>query len=141
MTSLGAISSRDIYHKLCNKDKRFEELDHSLAVARISSGCFLIVAAGVALFRQGVLDVLFWPSPLQVGALFAPFIGGLFWKGGTREGAVAGILVGVAMALTDMLGIYAWPERVLFPILGSFIAWVVVSHWSKHSQRGFLSKI
>lgn len=54
---------------------------------------------------------------------------------------MAGVLVGVAMALTDMLGIYAWPERVQFPILGSFIVWVAVSYWWKHSQLGILSRI
>lgn len=141
ITSLGAITSRDIYHKLFNKNKKFDELKHSLSIARISSAFFLSVAALIALFFNGVLDVLFWPSPLQVGALFVPIVGGLFWKGATREGAVAGILAGAVMALIDMTGIYVWPERVLFPVLGSFIVWVVVSLWSKKTKLGFLSKI
>lgn len=141
MTSLGAITSRDIYHKLLNKGEDFDKLKHSLFVARISSVFFLMVAALIALFYKGVLHVLFWPSPLQVGALFAPFIGGLFWKGATREGAVAGILMGAAMALVDMTGFYVWPERVIFPILGSLVVWIAVSHWSKKSDLGILSKI
>jgi len=141
MTSLGALASRDIYHKLFNKDKDFNKMPHSLTVARTSSVFFLIAAALVALFFKGVLRVLFWLSPLQVGALFAPLIGGMFWKGATREGAVAGIITGALIALTDMTGLYTWPERVIFPVLGSFVVWVIVSYLSKKYNLGFLSKI
>ena len=141
ITSLGAITSRDIYHILFNKTKRFDELKRALPIARISSACFMIIAALIALFFKGVLDVLFWPSPLQVGAMFVPINGGLFWKGATREGAVAGILTGAIMALIDMTGLYPWPERVLFPILGCLVVWVFVSLISKKSNLGFLSKI
>ena len=141
MTSLGAIVSRDIYHKLFHREKEFDNLKYSLKIARVSSVCFLLTAAMIAVFFKGVLSVLFWPSPLQVGALFVPLIGGLFWKGATREGAVAGIFAGAAMALTDMTGLFVWPERVLFPILGSFMVWVVVSVLSRRMKLGFLSRI
>jgi len=127
MTSLGALATRDIYHKLLNKDKDLDSLKHSLAIARISSLGFLMIAALVAIFTKGVLHVLFWPSPLQVGALFVPLIGGMFWKGATRAGAVAGIIGGAGMALIEMTGIFVWPERVLFPLLGSLIIWWLVS--------------
>jgi len=141
MTSLGAISSRDVYHKLFNNHKKFNELQYSLSVARISAAGFLIAATFIALFNKGVLDVLFWPSPLQIGAVFAPFIGGLFWKAATREGAVAGIMAGALLALVDMTGLYMWPERVIFPVLGSCIVWILVSLWSKKKSLGFLSKM
>jgi len=141
MTSLGALISRDIYHKLFNPKKSFDELQHSLLIARTASACFLGIAVLIALFYQGVLHVLFWPSPLQVGAIFAPLIGGMFWKGATREGAVAGIIIGAIIALIDMTGIYHWPERVLFPIIGSLIAWIWVSQFSKRKKMGLFSKI
>lgn len=131
MTSLGALATRDIYHKLFNRDKDLDELRNSLPIARISSVFFLIIAALIAVFKKGVLHVLFWPSPLQVGALFVPLIGGMFWKGATRKGAIAGILGGALIALVDMTGLYIWPERVLFPLLGSFIMWVTVSLLTK----------
>ena len=140
MTSLGALVSRDIYHKMLHPDQSFDALRYSLPVARIASAVFLGFAALIALFTRGVLHVLFWPSPLQVGALFAPLIGGMFWKGATREGAVAGVMAGALMALIDMTGLYHWPERVLFPILGSFVIWILFSALSQKYNMRFLSR-
>ena len=141
MTSLGALVSRDIYHKLMHPHSPFDDLKYALPVARIASAFFLVIAALIALFSRGVLYVLFWPSPIQVGALFAPLIGGMFWKGATREGAVAGVMAGAVMALLDMTGLVHWPERVLFPILGSCIIWVAVSLISKKKTICCLSRL
>lgn len=140
MTSLGGIITRDLYHKVFNNDKEFDELKNVLLYTKLTSVVGAVLGCIVALNFRGILGVLFWMSPLQGGALFAPVVGGLFWKGANRQGAYAAIIVGCLMALVDMTGVFIWPERMLFPMIGSTIALVVVSLIYKNSTKENLNQ-
>lgn len=39
------------------------------------------------------------------------------------------------MALVDMTGLYAWPERMLFPMAGSMIAFFAVSTYFNNKNK------
>jgi len=85
---------------------------------------------------------LFWLSPLKSGVLFAPIIIGLVWKGANKQGAYASIIMGFLMAMAHMTGIHIWPERTLFPMLGSTAVLIVVSTiYNKTKKKVILVRI
>jgi Na+/proline symporter len=141
MTSLGGMVTRDLYHKVFNHEKKFNELKNVLLYTKLTAVVGSIGGCIVALNFRSILGALFWMSPLQGGALFAPVVIGLFWKGANRSGAFAAVITGGSMALVDMIGLYSWPERMLFPILGSAIALVVVSLVTKNKEQNNLEAV
>jgi len=127
MTSLAGMCSRDIYHKLFHPDKKYDELKPAVIIARVSSIAGAVLGALVALNFRSIIGLLFWPSPLQSGVLFAPIIIGLFWKGANRYGAYAAVICGAITALIDMLNIYKLPERMLVTMAVGSLALIIVS--------------
>lgn len=135
MTSMGGMVTRDIYHKLLNPEKEFNDLPNVLMVARITTVVACTLGVIISLQFRSIMGLLFWPSPLQSGVLFAPIIIGMFWDKATRKGAYASIIIGASVALIDMLGIYALPERMLVTMAASSLALVVVSLYDKNSKK------
>lgn len=129
MTSLGGMITRDIYHKLLNPDKEFNSLKYTLPLVRITTVVGCIIAMLISLQFRNIIGLLFWPSPLQSGVLFAPIIIGMFWDKATRKGAYASIIIGACVALVDMLGIFKLPERMLCTMAAAALALIVVSIW------------
>lgn len=127
MNSLSGMCSRDIYHKLMHPDKEYDQLPHSMAVARWSGIIGCVLAVVIALQFRSIIGLLFWTSPLQSGVMFAPIIIGLFWKKANRTGAFAAVICGAIVALIDMLGIYALPERMLVTMAVGTVALIVGS--------------
>jgi len=135
MTSLAGMCSRDIYHKIFHPDKKYDELKPAVIIARVSSVAGAFLGALVALNFRSIIGLLFWPSPLQSGVLFAPIIIGLFWKGANRYGAYAGVICGAITALIDMLNIYKLPERMLVTMAVGSLALIVVSIATKNKVK------
>ncbi|MFK9092472.1 sodium:solute symporter [Bacillus salipaludis] len=127
MNSLSGMVARDIYHKLFNHEMEFDSLPYTLRLSKISTVIGGLAAMLVALKFTSVIGLLFWTSPLQSGVIFAPMIFGLFWKKSSKTGAYAAIIVGAVVALIDMLGIYALPERMLVTMAASSLALIIGS--------------
>ncbi len=135
MTSLAGMCSRDIYHKLFHPDEEYNNLPHSMKIARWSSIIGAVLATIISLNFQSIMGLLFWTSPLQCGVMFAPIIVGLFWKGANKRGAYAAVICGAIIALIDMLGIYAWPERMLTTMAVGTVALVIGSLTDKSQTQ------
>ena len=127
MTSLSGMVTRDIYHKLFNPEKDFDLLPHTLKMARATTVLGCTVAMLISLKFRSIIGLLFWPSPLQSGVLFAPIMIGMFWNKASRKGAYASIIIGACVALIDMFGIYKLPERMLVTMAAATVALVIVS--------------
>ncbi|GAA0716899.1 sodium:solute symporter family protein [Clostridium malenominatum] len=127
MTSLSGMVTRDIYHKLLNPDKDFDTLPNTLKMARITTVIGCAIAMLISLKFRSIIGLLFWPSPLQSGVLFAPIIIGMFWNRASRKGAYASVIIGACVALIDMLGICKLPERMFVTMAAATFALVVVS--------------
>jgi Na+/proline symporter len=119
--------TRDIYHKLMNTDKEFNSLKHAVLIARVTSVAGALFAMVIALNFRSIIGLLFWTSTLQSGVLFAPMILGLFWKKANRTGAFASIICGAIVALLDMCGIVALPERMLVTMAVGALALIIGS--------------
>ncbi|MFE0423844.1 sodium:solute symporter [Streptomyces sp. NPDC058953] len=82
----------------------------------------------IAIALNDVVEALTVAYNLLVGGLLVPILGGLLWKRGTVQGALAAIAVG-GLAVTGLMwsyGILA-TEPVLYGLLASLAVYVVVS--------------
>lgn len=141
MTSLGGMVTRDLYHKVFNHEKSYNDLPNVLLYTKVTAVIGSVLGGIVALNFRGILGALFWMSPLQGGALFAPIVIGLFWKGANRQGAYAAVVTGASMAFVHMTGMITWPERMLFPMAGSALALVIVSMMTKNKSQKELETV
>ena len=129
--------SHDIYYKIVDPKA---DVRKRLLVAR--SLLVVIGAAGayIASMRiTSILGAVAWAFDFAMSGLFFPLVLGVWWKRATREGAIAGMILGLGsgtayliyvgpkfMAQTPWLGI----DHLRFGIIGasvSLIAMVVVS--------------
>lgn len=59
---------------------------------------------GIALLADNIVDLLVSCCAFVAAGSFAPFMGGLLWKGGTRTGAVAAAVTGIVFMTLSLPG-------------------------------------
>jgi cation/acetate symporter len=129
--------SHDIYYKIIDPKA---DVKKRLIVARLLLVVIGALGAYIASMRlTGILGAVAWAFDFAMSGLFFPLVLGVWWKRATRQGAIAGMLLGLAagtayliyvapafMAKTPWLGI----DHLRFGIIGavvSLVAMVVVS--------------
>ncbi|MER7935130.1 MULTISPECIES: sodium:solute symporter [unclassified Streptomyces] len=87
-----------------------------------------VAVIGTAIALNNVVEALTVAYNLLVGGLLVPILGGLLWKRGTVQGALAAVTVGglAVVGLMAGYGILA-NEPVYYGLLASLAAYVVVS--------------
>ena len=129
--------SHDIYYKIIDPKA---DVKKRLIVARLLLVVIGALGAYIASMRlTGILGAVAWAFDFAMSGLFFPLVLGVWWKRATRQGAIAGMLLGLAagtayliyvapafMNKTPWLGI----DHLRFGIIGavvSLVAMVVVS--------------
>lgn len=78
---------------------------------------------------------------ILVGGLLVAIVGGLFWKRGTRAGAVSSMIVGAVVVIASM---FIWGmlanEPIYFSLAASLITYVVVSLATKPTDKAILGE-
>jgi SSS family transporter len=118
--STSASITRDIYQGLVRPDATDAE------VLRFSRRCIAAVgAAGVAagIAMPSIIEVLVLGYTMTVSGLFFPLFLGRFWRGATRSGAIAGMVLGVLTTL--VLSLVPGVQEVFPPIGGGLAASLV----------------
>ncbi|MGX1545999.1 sodium:solute symporter [Streptomyces adustus] len=87
-----------------------------------------VAVVGTAVALNNVVEALTVAYNLLVGGLLVPILGGLLWKRGTAQGALASVVVGgvAVIGLMASYGILA-NEPVYYGLPASLAAYVVVS--------------
>ncbi|MGW0844532.1 sodium:solute symporter [Streptomyces sp. NPDC002787] len=87
-----------------------------------------LAVIGTAIALNNVVEALTVAYNLLVGGLLVPILGGLLWRRGTAQGALASVLVGslAVIGLMASYGILA-NEPVYYGLLSSLVAYVAVS--------------
>ncbi|SCK33587.1 sodium:solute symporter [Streptomyces sp. WMMB 322] len=98
-----------------------------------------VVVISIAL--NDVVEALTVAYNLLVGGLLVPILGGLVWKRGTANGALAAVAVGGATVVAMMLwkGVLA-NEAIYYGLLASLIAHIVVSLAGKPTDPAVLAE-
>ncbi|UUU33742.1 sodium:solute symporter [Streptomyces sp. CA-210063] len=87
-----------------------------------------LAVIGTAIALNNVIEALTVAYNLLVGGLLVPILGGLLWRRGTAQGALASVIVGglAVIGLMASYGILA-NEPVYYGLLSSLVAYVAVS--------------
>jgi len=89
--------SHDVYYKMIDPKA---STGRRLIVARVLLVGVAIVAAAVAGTRpSGIIQMVAWAFSLAAAGLFAPLVLGIWWKRTTKQGAIAGMIVGFSICL------------------------------------------
>jgi len=106
----------------------------SVAVIRMASAVFVAISYLIARYEFAVIVTLMSVSwGVIAGAFAAPYIYGLFWRRATAAGALAGLLVGVAVAIVLFywLGAAKAPIAASAAIIAPFVVVPVVSFFTR----------
>lgn len=120
MTS-SVIVSRDIIQGLFHPDARDEQITRWARLAVIG---IVVASLVVSLLYQGAMALYLTDVSVPGFAQWAPaLVGGILWKRGTKQGAIAGTVVGVVYLVASLL-ITVGGERVLVvghPVIASLL--------------------
>jgi cation/acetate symporter len=131
---IAAAAAHDIYHRTLNPRAGIRE---RLWLGRISILVAAVLAAFTALQRLAIIvQMVAWAFSLAAATLFPVLVLGIFWRGATTRGAVAGMLSGLIVTISYMAITYAWPELSVLGISSSaagifgvpvnfFVTWIV----------------
>ncbi|WP_328427503.1 sodium:solute symporter [Streptomyces sp. NBC_00443] len=98
-----------------------------------------LAVIGTAIALNNVVEALTVAYNLLVGGLLVPILGGLLWKRGTAQGALAAVAVGglAVIALMATYGILA-NEPVYYGLLSSLAVYIAVSLMTKPTDAAVL---
>jgi len=123
MLTIGTYFSWDIYKKILKPDAPDSQ------VVRVSQISVFAAAAITLLMAISPPDMLVWLIWAGIGIMFAtfavPLLAGLYWRGATREGAIAAMALGLISALFFGGLSYFKIKLIAMPMHFSFYAFVI----------------
>jgi SSS family solute:Na+ symporter len=129
LIACATVANNDIWSRLRGAVRRDEDEEHD----EVRGNRVFILVMGVAVILtaialNNVVEALTVAYNLLVGGLLVPILGGLLWKRGTAQGALASVIVGglAVVGLMATYGILA-NEPVYYGLLLSLAAYVAVS--------------
>ena len=100
-----------------------------LTISRNFTVIIGILGLLIALVMPGIIDALIYSYTMYSAGVFVPVIGGVLWKSATKEGALASLVIGSAVALWGILtqaNLFGAPVEI-YAALISLVIFVVVS--------------
>ncbi|ARF53638.1 sodium:solute symporter [Streptomyces gilvosporeus] len=139
------VASNDVWARLrrrirpttelaADQDERDEVRENRLAIAILG-----VLSMVVACLLGDVLAALTVAYNLLVGGLLVAILGGLVWKRGNLQGALASMIAGGATVITLMVthGLLA-NEPIYYGLLASFVAYVAVSLMTRPTEEAVI---
>ena len=114
LISMSGCFARDFYNMVLNPTKELDDLPNATLYARLAVAVALVLGVIVALKARGILDTIIIFNYPYMGSMLVPLLGGLLWRGATRQGAYA------AMGVGGTIGIAAFFAGVPGPFNGAF---------------------
>lgn len=124
LLNVTANTVNDIYYKTLNPNASEKTLGRLSTIVTLVSG---IIALSLAISSSSILSLLSSTYSLMNAGALVMVLGGIWWKKGTKEGAIASALCGMAVIIVNMTGLVAVPYISFTPLIPSVIAYVVVS--------------
>ena len=124
LLNVTANTVNDIYYKTLNPKASEKTLGRLSTIVTLVSG---VIALSLAISSSSILSLLSSTYSLMNAGALVMVLGGIWWKKGTKEGAIASALCGMAVIIVNMTGLVAVPYISFTPLIPSVIAYVVVS--------------
>ncbi|MFF4782511.1 sodium:solute symporter [Streptomyces griseorubiginosus] len=126
LIACATVANNDIWSRLRGRTAEGEHDEVQGNRAFILVMGIAVIATAIAL--NNVVEALTVAYNLLVGGLLVPILGGLLWKRGTAQGALASVAVGglAVIGLMASYGILA-NEPVYYGLLASLVVYVAVS--------------
>lgn len=122
MTS-AILVSRDLIHGFFKPDATDKQLITWTKLAVIG---LIIVSLGIAFWNPIALALYLTHVAVPGFAQWAPCLaGGILWKRGTKQGAIAGILVGTSILIVGFL--FKFPTAIILSFLINTLIYIIVS--------------
>ncbi|MCF2662140.1 sodium:solute symporter family protein [Pseudoflavonifractor phocaeensis] len=116
--------TKDIYLQFINKNPDEKKLNRLAKIITITAG---LITLYVALGTTSIIKMLSYAYTFMCAGTLVMFVGGIFWKGATKPGAVAASVTGIFFVFLNKFCGISFPYASIFPILPSAVAFVVVS--------------
>jgi cation/acetate symporter len=101
LTIANAIS-HDLYYNVID---RSASLTKRLTITKVLLVVTALIAAWVATYRIAIIvELVAWAFSLAAASFFPALVMGIWWKRANREGAVTGMIVGLALTAFYMIG-------------------------------------
>lgn len=123
LLNVTANAVNDIYYKTLNPNADEKKLGRLSMIVTIVSG---VIALSLAISSSSILSLLSSTYSLMNAGALVMVLGGIFWKKGTKEGAIASALCGMAMILLNMY-VVSIPYIAFTSLIPALIAYIVVS--------------
>lgn len=120
----------DIYAGIINPKADEKKLSRLTVIVTFAVG---ITGLIISLQFSNIISLLSSAYSFQNAGSLVMILGALYWKKGTKEGAIAGALVGVAVVLLSKLGVPV-PYVSLTPFIPSLIIYVAVSLFTQNKD-------
>lgn len=96
-TSGASCVSRDIYQRFIKPDATMKQMR---VINRISVLFIVASATIISFYITSILDAIHIATYIASASYFFPLMGGIYWKRATKEGAIAGLIVGAIAQIT-----------------------------------------
>ncbi|HPY37215.1 MAG TPA: sodium:solute symporter family protein [Clostridia bacterium] len=131
VVAITTISLHNIYRGMINP----KVSDKTLSIAdKVVTGIVCLVGLLVAISFTNIIGLLVGMCAFIAACCFAPFMGTLYWKRGTTQGAVASSIVGFVLVILNWTKILPLPYEEITPIVVSVITYIVVSLVTKEAD-------
>ena len=140
LIACATVANNDIWSRLRGAVHRSEGEHDEVKGNRAFILIMGLAVIGTAIALNNVVEALTVAYNLLVGGLLVPILGGLLWKRGTVQGALASVIVGglAVIGLMAGYGILA-NEPVYYGLLSSLVAYVAVSLGTKPTDEVVLA--
>lgn len=122
--SFSQVLLNDFYRRRINPDVTDKQLSKMTLGLNV---IICVVAIGFAVTATSLVGLLSNCYLFLEGACLVPFLGGRWYKGATKQGAIASSIVGAGIAVLEMFGIFSLPYSAITLFIPSLIAFVIVS--------------
>ena len=123
-----ASMTNDIYLQFINKNPDPKKLNRLAHIITFVAG---VITLYVAIGATMITSMLSYAYTFLCAGTLVMFVGGVFWKRGTKAGAVASSIVGMFFVFLYKFCGVQLPFSAIFPVLPSAIAYIVVSLCTK----------
>ncbi|WP_333773818.1 sodium:solute symporter [Streptomyces sp. IBSBF 3136] len=144
LIACATVANNDIWSRLRGAVRRDRDADGEAHDEVRGNRVFILIMGvaviGTAIALNNVVEALTVAYNLLVGGLLVPILGGLLWKRGTVQGALASVIVGglAVIGLMAGYGILA-NEPVYYGLLASLAAYVAVSLATRPTDEAVLA--